>query len=119
MPTPTITPGGSNWSHHSTITPPTGPGSTEWSHYNSDVLTPAQIGALSQGAPVSTGPGLKSTGGPPASGSGTPGQSPQGIILPGGTTTLTGLLSSTVMGIPLWVVLGVIGLVVFIAVMVK
>jgi hypothetical protein len=115
MPTPTTVPGGSNWSHHSTIMPPTGPGSTEWSHYNSDVLTPAQIEALSQGAPVSTGPGLKSTGGPPASGSETPGQSPNNTVLTGGTTTLTGLLSLSVLGIPLWVILGMIGLMVLIA----
>jgi hypothetical protein len=112
MPTPTTFPGGSNWSHHNTITPPTGPGSTEWSHYNSDVLTPAKIAALSQGAPVSTGPSLKSTGGPPVSGSGTPGQLPNiTAIIP------SGLLSSTVMGIPLlWVILGVVGLVVLIAI---
>jgi len=116
MPTSTTVPGGFKWSNHSTITPPTGPGSTEWSHYTSDVLTPAQIEALNQGAPVSSGPGLKSTGGPPASGSGTSGQSPQGITLPGGTTTLTGLFSSSVMGIPLWVILGVTGLVILIVV---
>jgi len=117
MPTSTTVPGGFKWSNHSTITPPTGPGSTEWSHYTSDVLTPAQIEALNQGAPVSSGPGLKSTGGPPI-GSGTPGQLPQGTVLPGGTTIPSGLLSSSVMGIPLlWVVLGVIGLVVLIALM--
>jgi hypothetical protein len=101
---------------------------------NSSKLTTSQLEALSQGSPVSSGPGMVSTGGPPVGTSNNTATSPGGnvttvaTLLPGGTSSTTETStpagtttpptapSSTVFGIPLlWVVLGVIGLVVLIA----
>jgi hypothetical protein len=93
---------------------------------NSSKLTTSQLEALSQGSPVSSGPGLLSTGGPPV-GTGNPSQTSNNTLTtiggyktvvappPSGTTTPPTAPSSTVFGIPiLWVILGVIGLVVLI-----
>jgi hypothetical protein len=90
---------------------------------NSPKLTTAQLQALSQGASVSSGPGLVSTGGPPLGNFSLMTAPPPtgGSTTPAGTTTPAEPSSpptappSTVFGIPLWVVLGVIGLVVLIA----
>jgi hypothetical protein len=129
---PTTGTGGPEWSHpNSNIAYLTAYGNAEKSNVtatNSPKLTTAQLEALSRGASVSSGPGLMSTGGPPT-GTGTLGQMPNNTTtspgwyattgstaLTGGTTSTTETTTPAGTTIPLlWVVLGVIGLVVLIA----
>jgi len=116
--------GGPEWSNpNSNIAYLTSYGNTEKSDVtatNSSKLTTSQLEALSKGSPVSSGPSLASTGAPSAGGMSPPLGGYTTEVAPppsGGTTTPTG--TTTPAGptrIPLlWVILGVIGLVVLIA----